>query len=474
MLFVDFFWIRRYDMEQIIPPAFGVMNVTKDRSFYKSFFILCGTLVLQNIIVLSVNLADNVMIGGYSEISLSGVAAVNQIQFILQQVVNGVGDVIVVVASQYWGQKRLEPIRQISAIGTKIALGIAVVLFTLVSFFPEGTLRIFTNDETIVAEGVRYLKIVRFTYPVFALTTALLATLRSVETVRIALLISLSTLILNCSINYTLISGHFGAPELGVVGAAIGTLTARCVELVIVVFYLVFRDQRLKLRLRDLLGWNRELAKTYIKVGLPAIATAGLWGASNALQTVILGHMTANAIAANSMASTLYLTLKVGSVGAASAASILIGKTIGSGAGLPKIKEYSRTLQVLFLCIGAVISAGLFLLRGPVLSLYRLSDETRALANSFLLVFCVTGFGMSYQMPTQTGIIRGGGDTRFVLINDLISIWGIVLPVSALAAFVFHWPPVAVVICLNADQVFKCGAASIHCNRYRWIKKLTQ
>ena len=96
------------------------------------------------------------------------------------------------------------------------------------------------------------------------------------------------------------------------------------------------------------------------------------------------------------------------------------------------------------------------------------------MANSFLLVFCVTGFGMSYQMPTQTGIIRGGGDTRFVLINDLISIWGIVLPVSALAAFVLHWPPVAVVICLNADQVFKCGAASIHCNRYRWIKKLTK
>ena len=429
--------------------------------------------MLQNIIVLSVNLADNVMIGGYSEISLSGVAAVNQIQFILQQVINGVGDVIVVLASQYWGQKRLEPIRRISAIGTKIALGIAVTLFIVVSVFPEGTLRVFTTDETIIAEGVRYLKIIRFTYPVFALTTALLATLRSVETVRIALIISVCTLIINCSINYTLISGRFGAPELGVVGAAIGTLTARCVELIVVSCYLAFRDQRLKLRLRDLLGWDRALARDYIRVGLPAILTAFLWGASNGLQTVILGHMTANAIAANSMASTLYLTLKVGSVGAASAAAILIGRTIGEDAGLPKIKEYSRTLQVLFLCIGAVISLGLFFLRRPILGLYQLSDETRAMANSFLLVFCVTGFGMSYQMPTLTGIVRGGGDTRFVLINDLISIWGIVLPVSALAAFVFHWPPVAVVICLNSDQVFKCGAACVRCNRYRWIKKLT-
>ncbi|MBR6425167.1 MAG: MATE family efflux transporter [Oscillospiraceae bacterium] len=447
--------------------------MTKDRSFYKTFFILCGTLVLQNIIVLGVNLADNVMIGGYAEISLSGVAAVNQIQFILQQVVNGVGDVIVVLASQYWGQKRLEPIRSISAIGTKIALGIALVLFTLVSLFPEGTLRLFTNDPAVIAEGVRYLRIIRFTYPVFALTTALLATLRSVETVRIALIISISTLIINCSINYTLISGHFGAPELGVVGAAIGTLTARCVELVVVTCFLAFRDKKLHLRFRDLLGWNSALARDYLRVGLPVIITAGLWGASNALQTVILGHMSANAIAANSMSSTLYLTLKVGSVGAASAAAIIIGKTIGEDRGLAKIKEYSRSLQVLFLCIGAVMSLGLFFLRKPILSLYQLSDETRALANSFLLVLCVTGFGMSYQMPTLTGIIRGGGDTRFVLINDLISIWGIVLPVSALAAFVLHWSPVAVVCCLNADQVFKCGAACIHCNRYRWIKKLT-
>ena len=447
---------------------------TKDRSFYKTFFTLCGTLVLQNIIVLGVNLADNVMIGGYSEISLSGVAAVNQIQFILQQIVNAVGDVVVVLASQYWGQKRLDPIRRISSIGVRIGLGISLALFLLVSVFPNATLKLFTNDAAIAAEGVRYLKLIRFTYPVFALTTVLLATLRSVETVKVALIVSISTLILNCGINYVLIYGRFGAPELGVVGAAIGTLVARCMELVIVLSYIAFKDRKLQLKWKHYLTFDRALAKDYIRVGTPVIITAGLWGASNALQTVILGHMTANAIAANSMASTLYLTLKVGSVGTASAASIIIGKAIGADSGMQTIKQYARTLQALFLAIGACISIGLFFLRGPVLNLYNLSPDTRALANSFLLVLCVTGFGMSYQMPCLTGIIRGGGDTRFVLINDLISIWGIVLPCSAIAAFVLHLPPVVVVACLNSDQVFKCGAAAIRTNSYKWVKKLTQ
>ena len=120
------------------------------------------------------------------------------------------------------------------------------------------------------------------------------------------------------------------------------------------------------------------------------------------------------------------------------------------------------------------MSVGLFLLKGPVLGFYKLSDETKSMADAFLLVLCVTGIGTAYQFPCLCGLIRGGGDTRFVMINDLISVWGIVLPLSFLAAFVFHWPPVAVVCCLNADQIFKCVVAAIKVNRYKWVKKLTR
>lgn len=447
--------------------------LTKDRSFYKNFFSLYWILVLQNVIVLSVNLADNLMLGAYNETALSGVAAVNQIQFILQQLMNGCGDSLVVLGSQYWGQKRVKPIKDLSAIALRAALLFAVGLFLIVSIFPRGVLGLFTNDSGIIGAGVEYMMIIRFTYLIFAVTTILLATLRSVETVKIAFFISLSALVINCCINYTLIYGHFGFPEMGARGAAIGTLIARIAELIIVCLYLWKKDTKLNLKLREYFHINRELLHDYIHVCYPVIIVAGMWGMSTAMQTVILGHLQANAIAANSVASTLFLILKVASVGAASCATIVIGKTIGCG-DMSKVKEYTRTLQIMFLCIGLLTSFTLFLIKTPVLSLYVLSDDTMQMANAFLNVLCITCIGTAYQMPVLTGIIRGGGDTRFTMFNDIISIWCIVLPVSFLAAFYLKWPPVLVVCCLNSDQIFKCVVAFIRVNSYRWVKKLTR
>ena len=449
------------------------MLMTRDKSFYKSFFGLYWALVLQNVIVLSVNLADNIMLGGYSETALSGVAAVNQIQFILQQVTAGVGDGLVVLASQYWGQQRLDPIRRLTNIALAAGLGFAGLLFILVSFFPAGAVGLFTSDAAIIAEGVSYLSIIRFTYPIFALTTVLLASLRSVETVKIAFYVSISTLIINCCINYVLIYGKFGAPRMGAKGAAIGTLCARAVELCIVGLYVLFKEKKLRFTLRGFFAWDKSFAADYVRVSLPIIAVALMWGLSTSMQTVILGHMKASAIAANSVASTLFMLLKVMAVGASAAAAIVIGKTVGEGR-MDKIKSYTKTLQILFLIIGLLMGVGLFLLKGPVLGFYKLSDETKSMADAFLLVLCVTGIGTAYQFPCLCGLIRGGGDTRFVMISDLISVWGIVLPLSFLAAFVFHWPPVAVVCCLNSDQIFKCAVAAIKVNRYKWVKKLTR
>lgn len=418
-----------------------------------------------------VNLIDNIMLGGYSETALSGVAAVNQIQFILQQVIMGVGDGLVVLASQYWGQNNRKAICKLSSIAVRAGLLFAGLLFLIVTFFPYHILKLFTPDIVIIREGMKYLNIIRFSYLIFALTNLLFATLRSVETVKIAFIVSLSTLGINCCINYILIYGKFGAPQMGAAGAAIGTLIARCIELGIVVFYIRLKDKKLKLRFIDYLHFDTILVKDYIKISIPIIIVAGLWGLSTALQTVILGHITSNALTANSIASTLFLILKVGFVGASSSAAIIIGKTIGSGQ-LDKIREYTKTLQIIFIGIGILTSILLFFLRIPVLNLYHVSEETRNLANTFLLILCVTCIGTSYQMPVLTGIVRGGGDTKFVMINDLISIWGIVLPASFLAAFIFHWSPAAVVCCLNSDQIFKCIAAFIKVNRYKWIKCL--
>lgn len=447
---------------------------TKDRNFYRSFAVLCLTLMLEQAVILSVNLADNIMLGRYSESALSGVAAVNQIQFVLQQIVFGVSSGMIVLGSQYWGQKRTGEIRMLSSIAMRAALGVAIALFIAVSLFPEQTLRLFTRDAAIVAEGVAYLKIIRFTYLFFAASSILLGTMRVVESVQIALRVSVLSLVLNCSINYVLIYGRFGAPEMGVRGAAIGTLTARIVELFVFAWYVFVRDRRVSMQPSDFLSADREMARDFFRVASPVILTQTLWGLANALQTVILGHMSDVAIAAQSISSNVFLLLKVASVGASSAAAILIGKAIGEGKDLSVLKEYTRTLQALFVAIGLVLGAALMIIRVPLLRVYNISDETRALANAYMIIQSVVLVTMSYQMPTNGGIIRGGGDTRFVMILDLISIWGIVLPFSCLAAFVWRLSPIIVIILLNSDQVFKCVPAFIRVNSYKWIKRLTR
>lgn len=444
-----------------------------DTSFYKRFLSIWSVLVLYNVITLGVNLADNVMIGAYSETAMSGVSAVNQIQFVFQQLLLGAGDAVVVLGSQYWGGKQPDAIKRFSIGALLLGAGLSVALFLAACLMPEALVSIFTNVDVIREAGVEYLRVAKYTYLFFALTQILLAVLRSVETVRIGFFVSLATLVVNISLNFLLIEGRMGAPALGVTGAALATLAARVVELLIVCLYVGFGDKKLKWRGKDFFRLDRALVKDYFKLVCPFLFTSLMFGVAVALQTAILGHMNQAAIAANAVASTLYQVLKVASVGAASAASILIGTAIGSG-NMAMIKSYARTLQAMFLGIGLCTSLLLFALRLPILSLYQLSPETYQLASSFILVLCVTGCGTAYEMPTIIGLIRGGGDAKFVFWNDLISIWGIVIPLSFLAAFVFHWSPVAVIFCLNADQLFKCIPGAIKVNRYRWMKKLTR
>lgn len=443
------------------------------KQFYRRFFSIYVALVLQNVITLSVNLTDNIMLGAYAEASLSGVASVNQIQFVFQQLIFALGDGLVIFCSQYWGKKQIQPMKRIMAAAMYGAISIALLLFVVVSLLPYRAVGLFTTDQGIIKEGVRYLSVIRFTYPLFAVTQLLLASLRSTEVVKIALWLSVMTFFINCGINYLLIFGHFGAPALGVTGAAIGTLSARILECAVLLYFIAKKERYLHLRLRDYLRFDRTLARDYTKITAPILFVQGLWGLNTALQTVILGHMTAAAIAANSAASTLFLAVKSTAVGAASTASVMIGNAIGRG-NMDTVKAYARRLQKLFVGIGVLSGTALFFLRIPVLGFYNLAPETMEMTNQFLMILSVVCVGMSYQMPTNNGIIRGGGNAMFVVKMDLISIWLIVLPLSFFMAFVVKASPAVVVCCLNADQIFKCVPAFLEANFGHWVRKLTR
>lgn len=448
------------------------MLFTRDRNFYRTLFHLMIIVVFQNIIAYSINMADNLMLGMYSQSSLSGAATVNQIQFLLQQMTLAIGDTLVIIASQYWGEKKTKPIRIFTGIALTTGLILGLTVFILTTLFPREILMLFTKKESYIIQGMDYLSLIRFTYPLFVLSTILMAALRSVETVSIALEISILSLIVDVSINYTLIFGKFGFSEMGTKGAAVGTLVARILELVIVVIYLIFVDHKLKLFCKDFLHFTKEAFSRFFKILWPSFLSNTLWALATPIQTGILGRLSADAIAANSVSTTMFQYLKVITIGEASASAVLIGTTIGKNKGTTKVKEYSKTLQVIYLIIGSVLGISLFFLRIPLLSLYDLTQNAYQMADQILIILSIVMVGMSYQMPTGIGIIKGGGDVKYMMYLNLISTWAIVMPLSFLGAFIWKLPVPMVVLLLNSDQLFKCIPTYLYVKKDKWIKVL--
>ena len=410
-----------------------------DKNFYAALFPLLIIISLQNLISYSVNMADNIMLGAYSQNALSGAALVNQVFFLIQQAAVVIGDGLVVIASQYWGQKRMEPIRQITGMVLKIAFCLGIFLILLCSLFPGAILGFFTSDTAILSEAGSYLQIIKYTFLLYLVTQVLLSALRSVETVRIAFVISCISLVVNVSINYTLIYGRFGFPELGIRGAAIGTMISRCLEFLIVFIYVIKIDKKLKLFSdKAVFHIDKLLRSDY-----------------------------------NSVASTFYQYMKVVVLAMSSASSVMMGKAVGKG-DLDEVKAAARTLSVLDVCIGMILGAVLYFTKDFLLAQYTLSPTATQLTEQLIIIMAIVMVGMAYQMPVGSGIIRGAGDTKFSLYVNMISTWGIVLPLSLSAAFWWKWPIPAVVICLQSDQIFKGLPIFLRFRSYKWIHKLTR
>lgn len=448
-------------------------RIIRDKTFYRTFFALTLSLALQSLLSYSVNLADNVMLGAYSETALSGSSLCNQIQFLLQLLCVGGGQGAVVLGSRYWGENRLEPIPHIIGCALRYCLLIALVLFGLAFLFPSRVLGLLTNDTAVIGEGVKYLRIICFTYLIYAVTTVLVTSLRSIGVVRIGYVISFSTLCINICLNSLLIYGRLGFPEIGIAGAAIATLVSRMVELTIVILYLKFREHRLCLTFRKLVFIDTSYLKDYHRVSAPVLLGEAQWGLAQMVQTGILGHLGAAAIAANSIATLVFQIVTVVAYGSAAASVITVGKTVGEG-NEGQLKSLVKTLEMIYLINGLVSGALIFLVRNFILSFYRITPEAHALALQFMLILSITSIGTGYQMAVSNGIIQGGGDTSFNMKLNLISMWLIVVPGAAAAAFLFHCKPVVVFFFLKWDQLYKTIPVVIRLRSWKWVKKVTR
>ena len=449
------------------------MLMVREKDFYRQLLRLAMPLALQNVITYSVGLADNIMVGRLGELALSGTYVSNQLQNLLHMLVMGLSAAMLVLGAQFWGKRDVVGVKSVVAIALKFGFAAGLLLFIVTLLTPSGVLSLFTDDAAVKTEAMRYFTIIRYTYVFFCVTQVLIASMRCVETVRIGMYLSLMTFSVNVSLNYILIFGKLGAPALGLRGAAIATLVARVLEAVIMVAYVRLIDKKLMLRLRDILRGGRDLLGRFFRYGFPVILGDIFWGINLAVQGAIMGRMGATALASVSIANVIFSIMGVAVYGTAGATAIIVGKTVGSG-DITRLRAYVKTLQVIFVIIGVISGIAIYATRFLVPLIYDLEPETLAMVRSFILVLAIMIVGTAYQMSSLTGIVRAGGATHFVLVNDLIHIWGFVIPAASLAAFVFHASPVVVFALLKSDQLLKCIVAAIKVNRFRWVRNLTE
>lgn len=449
----------------------------RDRAFYQSILRLSLPSAFQALMSLLVVMADNVMVARLdaSGQSLAAVSASNSITNFVIASVTGLASGAIVLVSQYWGRKDLERIQRVYATTFAACLGMAGLACLALLLFPRQAISlVISNKETgAQALALQYLPMVALSYLPFALTASSIGALKGVEVVRVTLYTTLCSLVANISLNYILIFGKLGFPALGVQGAAIATLLARLIEALLAMNYLLRVQKAVPLKLRDLTRHSRWAWQDYGRYGLPVALTDAQWALIGMLKMVIIGQMGRMMINAAGIADMLMNLGTLFTFALAGGAAVLVGKAVGAK-DYERVRSLSRTIQLMFLSIGLVMALLVFLLRKPFVSLYGMELETAQLATLMIAICSPTLVGTTYHASCFIGINRGAGDSRFVMLVDMVCGWLIVLPAAALAAFVLHLPLQWIYFSTRIDQSFKWIIALLRLRGDRWIHQVTR
>ena len=447
----------------------------RDPSFYKKLAIIALPVAGQNVIGFGVGFIGNYMVTHLGDSSVSGIYLANQIQGIYQMLIMGLAAALVMLATQYYGKKDIRSVKVIISFSLQIAVGVGLALFVAMTFFARPVIGLLSNADSAISEAVVYMSLVRWSFVIFGITNVLLASLRCAGNTYIGFATSCVAFLSNLLFSYTFIYGNFGAPEMGVAGAGLAVLLTRVFELCLVGFYVLRIDKKIKYRPKDLLLRSKMLSFDYFRYGLPVIFGDFTWGLGTMAKAAIIGRLGESVIAANAIVGNLSTLFAIFVYGMATAGSLTVGQVIGKN-DFVTAKNYTKTLQVIYPCIGLVSAAVMFVMRGPILSLYAnqaLTPQTMIHCVEFYTILCVTLVGTSYQMSTLQ-IVRAGGAPHFVFVNDLIFVWLVMVPMALIANTFFNAPPWFIIFSLNCDQILKSFVAMVKANRFRWMKNLTR
>lgn len=454
------------------------MKFIKEKSFYKNLILIMVPIALQNLITFALTMADTLMLGQADETGslLSASSLANQPFFILQLFVFGLSGAGAVLSAQYWGKKNTEAIRNVISIVVKASFLVALIAGALVLLFPREVMSIYSNKEAVIENGIKYISVMGWAYPIFAISSSFICSLRSVELVKISVIVNLCSFGINVFLNWVLIFGNLGFPALGITGAAIATFTARCVELVVVLIYVLCIDKRLRFRVRDFFRFNKQLTLDLLKHGTPVVINEVMWSLGISIQAAILGHINyvaGDPVAANSIVGTVQQLATTVIFGIGNAAAVMIGKSIGENEGEVTLVK-ARTLKYLSFVLGILACVIILLTKDLAIGFFSINEETKMLANDMMIVIAFVTIFVSSSSVYIMGILRGAGDTRFCLFAEMAALWCIATPLAAICGLWLQLPIPVVLIAMKIDEPVKTLFCTIRMHGTRWVKSVAR
>ena len=427
---------------------------------------------------------DTIMVGSLGETALSATSLANSFISIYHIFCMGLGMGASVLVSRYWGMKKAAgdnkeeaekaelALKQTVCLMLRITVGLAALFALLTLIMPASLMKMYTSDSEIIRLGEVYFRWSLVTY--FFLGTGLVSTivLRSVGQVRLPLYVSIGAFFVNLGANYTFIFGKFGAPRMEVAGAALGTLIARLFEATMILGYLFFKDKAIRFRLRDLFMKTGSLIGEYIRISIPVLVSDAILAIGNNSVAMVIGHLGAAFVAANAITSVTQQLSTVVIQGVSQAGAIVTSQTLGLG-DRQKTMNQGWMFFGLGLALGTVSAVFIMAVSHPIISTYNVSEETVKIAEqlmaaiSFIIIFQATNSIMT------KGVLRGGGDTKMLMLADNIFLWILAIPLGILAVFVFHWPAFWIYVCLKSDQIVKTFWCLGRLKSEKWIKKIS-
>ena len=444
----------------------------KERQAYKYILGLTLPIVIQNLFNAAVSSADVLMLNSVGQDAISSVSLATQYSNILMNIFYGLGSGVSMLCAQYWGKQDIPTIERVQGIALRFTF-LGSMIFAIPSLLcPEFMMTLYTNDATLIPLGASYLRIVGIGHLFWGIAEAYFQTLRSVERVKVSTAINVFTLFLNISLNAVFIFGLFGAPKLGVRGVALATTIARIVQFIICLVYSHCNDG-MKLRFSAIFEKNPLLLKDFVRLSLPALANSLIWGVAFSMYTAILGHLSSDVVAANSVVTVVRSFGTVLCYAVSSSAGIIIGKDIGAKK-MEEAKADSRRAMVLMVVTGLIGGLVIFAITPIALSVASLSPTAMRYLKIMLYINCFYIMGTATNGTMINGIFRAGGDSKFGMICDIFDMWVYAVPLGFLAAFVFKLPPMVVYILLCTDEFVKWPWVFGHYRSGKWLNNITR